>query len=89
MIAKETLLTYPDFSKPFHLHTDASKIQLGAHITQDEKPIAFMQDWRPICNRGKETRPGCQNTQGLEAGLGFRRIATDDFENVSGALWAV
>ena len=41
MIAKETLLTYPDFSKPFHLHTDASKIQLGAHIMQDEKPIAF------------------------------------------------
>ena len=41
MIAKETLLTYPDFSKPFHLHTDASKIQLGAHIMQEEKPIAF------------------------------------------------
>ena len=34
-------MTYPDFSKPFHLHTDSSKIQLGSNITQDEKPIAF------------------------------------------------
>ena len=41
VIAQETMLTYPDFSKPFHLHADASKIQLGAHITQDEKPIAI------------------------------------------------
>ena len=41
VIAQETMLTYPDFSKPFHLHADASKIQLGAHITQNEKPIAF------------------------------------------------
>ena len=30
VIAQETMLTYPDFSKPFHLHADASKIQLGA-----------------------------------------------------------
>ena len=41
VIAQETLLTYPDFSKPFHLHTDSSKVQLGSNITQDEKPIAF------------------------------------------------
>ena len=41
MIAKETLLTYPDFNKPFEIHTDASKLQLGACISQDGKPIAF------------------------------------------------
>ena len=41
VIAQETMLTYPDFNKAFHLHTDASKRQLGAHITQDGKPIAF------------------------------------------------
>jgi hypothetical protein len=40
-IARETLLTYPDFSKPFEIHTDASKVQLGACISQDGKPIAF------------------------------------------------
>jgi len=40
-IARETILAYPDFDKPFHIHTDASKVQLGAVISQDDKPIAF------------------------------------------------
>jgi hypothetical protein len=40
-IAKETVLAYPDFSKPFEIYTDASSMQLGAVITQDNKPIAF------------------------------------------------
>ena len=41
VIAKETLLAFPDFSKPFEIHTDASKIQLGSCISQKRKPIAF------------------------------------------------
>ena len=41
LIAKETLLTYPDFSKEFEIHTDASKLQLGACISQGGKPVAF------------------------------------------------
>jgi len=40
-IAKETVLAYPDFSKPFEIFTDASSTQLGAVITQDNRPIAF------------------------------------------------
>ncbi len=40
-IAKETVLAYPDFSKPFEIYTDASSTQLGAMITQDNRPIAF------------------------------------------------
>ena len=41
LIAKETLLTYPDFTKEFEIHTDASKLQLGACISQEQRPIAF------------------------------------------------
>ncbi len=40
-IAKETVLAYPDFSKPFEIFAGASSIQLGAVITQDNRPIAF------------------------------------------------
>lgn len=40
-MSKETLLSFPDFSKPFHIYTDASNYQLGAVITQDGKPLAF------------------------------------------------
>ena len=41
VMARETLLHYPDFNKPFEIHTDASKYQLGAVITQNNKPVAF------------------------------------------------
>ncbi len=40
-IAKEVVLAYPDFSKPFEIYTNASTLQLGAVITQDNRPIAF------------------------------------------------
>jgi hypothetical protein len=40
-IAKETVLAYPDCSKPFEIYMDASSTQLGAVITQDNRPIAF------------------------------------------------
>jgi hypothetical protein len=41
IMSKETLLSYPDFSQPFDLHTDASKSQLGAVLSQNNNPIAF------------------------------------------------
>jgi RNase H-like domain found in reverse transcriptase len=41
IIAQEVLLAYPNFSKKFVIHTDASHYQLGAVISQDGKPIAF------------------------------------------------
>ncbi len=40
-IAKETVLAYLDFSKPFEIYTDTSSMQLGAVITQDNRPVAF------------------------------------------------
>ncbi|CAJ1939626.1 unnamed protein product [Cylindrotheca closterium] len=41
VIAKATMLAFPDFSKPFTIHTDASGFQLGGVISQEGKPIAF------------------------------------------------
>jgi hypothetical protein len=41
LIAKETLVTFPDVSKEFENHTDTSKLQLGVCISQDGKPVAF------------------------------------------------
>jgi hypothetical protein len=34
-------LAYPDYSKVFKIYTDASSKQLGAVITQDNRPIPF------------------------------------------------
>ena len=41
IVAREVMLAYPDFNKEFHIHTDASKTQLGAVISQEGRPIAF------------------------------------------------
>ncbi len=40
-IAKEIVSAYPDFLKPFKIYMDVSSMQLGALITQDNRPIAF------------------------------------------------
>ena len=40
-IARETILAYPYFNEPFCIHTDASKVLLGAVISQKDKHIAF------------------------------------------------
>ncbi len=40
-ITKDVVPAYPDFTKPFKMYTDASTMQLGAMITQDNRPIAF------------------------------------------------
>ncbi|KAJ8566393.1 hypothetical protein ON010_g6730 [Phytophthora cinnamomi] len=38
---RETLLHYPDYSKGFDVHADASGVQLGGVISQEGKPLAF------------------------------------------------
>jgi len=41
VIARDVVLAYPDFDSPFEIYTDASSRQLGAVITQKNRPIAF------------------------------------------------
>eukprot|EP00970_Alexandrium_tamarense_P007288 scaffold1320_cov130-Alexandrium_tamarense.AAC.2 len=41
MIARDVVLAYPNFKEEFVIYTDASKRQLGAVITQNNRPIAF------------------------------------------------
>ncbi len=44
-IAKDVVLAYPDYSKVIEIYTDTSSKQLGAVITQDNRPIAFFS-WK-------------------------------------------
>jgi hypothetical protein len=41
MVSKEVLLTFPDYSQPFELFTDASDLQCGAVLKQGDKTLAF------------------------------------------------
>ena len=41
VIGREVLLGYPDFNDPFEIRTDASRLQIGAVISQKGKPIAL------------------------------------------------
>ena len=41
MVTREAMLAYPDFSKKFHIYSNASDYQLGGVIMQDDKPLAF------------------------------------------------
>jgi hypothetical protein len=40
-IAKDVALAYPDYFKEFEIYTDTSSKQLGAVVTQGNRPIAF------------------------------------------------
>ncbi len=44
-IAKDVVLAYPDYRKVIKIYTDASSKQLGAAITQDNRPIVFFS-WK-------------------------------------------
>ena len=41
VIWREVLLAYPEFNATFEIHTDASKLKIGAVLSPKGKPIAF------------------------------------------------
>jgi hypothetical protein len=41
ILAQDTMLTYPQFDKPFIIYTNASEKQIGGVVTQDDKPLGF------------------------------------------------
>jgi hypothetical protein len=41
ILAQDAILTYPQFDKPFVIHTDASDKQIGGVVMQDNKPLGF------------------------------------------------
>ena len=41
VIGREVLLAYPELNALCEIHTDASKLQIGAVVYQKGKPIAF------------------------------------------------
>ena len=57
-MARDTLLTYPDFHEKYKIHTDASAFHLGAVVSQKGKPIVFYsrkltdtQHWYTVTER--------------------------------------
>jgi hypothetical protein len=57
-IAKDVALAYPDFSKVFEIYSDGSSSQMGAVITQDNRPLAFWS--RKLTARPRKVQC-CQN----------------------------
>ncbi len=51
-ITKDVVLAYPVYNKVFKIYTDASIKQLGAVITQDNRPIAFFS-WKLYATQRK------------------------------------
>ncbi|HSN66200.1 MAG TPA: RNase H-like domain-containing protein, partial [Fusibacter sp.] len=41
LIAEDVLLQYPDPKQPFDIHPDASDVQLGSVIKQNNRPVAY------------------------------------------------
>jgi hypothetical protein len=41
LCVEDAMQHYPDFNKPFDIHTDSSEYQMGAIISQSGRPVAY------------------------------------------------
>jgi len=41
IMAQDAMLTYPQFDRPFIVHSDASDKQIGGVVSQHDKPLGF------------------------------------------------
>ena len=73
IVGCETLLSYPDFNLPFEIHTDASHTQLGAVISQNNKPIAFYSRKLQLAQR-QYTTTECELLSIIETLKEFKNI---------------
>jgi len=80
-IVKEVVLAYPDFLKPFEIYTDASTKQLGAVITQENRPIAFFS-WKLSGAQSKYTVTKLELLAIVETLKEFNRMLWGQWINV-------
>lgn len=67
MLSEEAMLTYPDFTKEFHVYSDASLRQLGATVIQEGKPLGFYT--RKLNDAQKNYTTGERELLGIIEGL--------------------
>ena len=88
VIAKETMLVYPNFDVPFEVHTDASDYQLGGVVAQMGKPISYFS--RKLNSAQKNYTTGEKELLGIAETLkefryillGHRIIVYTDHKNL-------
>ena len=70
VLARDVALAYPDYSKEFEIYTDASSKQMGAVITQKNRPIAFFS--RKLSETQQKIQ--CNRNRTLRHSRNFKRV---------------